>query len=327
MRAFVTGASGFIGGHLARHLARRGFKVTALAHRTPISEDEPGVEVLWAGLEDKKALAGSLKGCDVLYHLAAALGASLIGKEEFRRTNVMGTELVLRAAAEAGVTKIVHFSSAGVLGRVREGDLAAEDYPPNPQTVYDLTKLEAERTAQKAAGTGLDISIVRPGWVYGPGDKRTFKLIKAIHDRRFFLVGGGRGRQTPVHVGDLVRAAVLCAEKGRAGEIYHLAGREILTTGEMARMIAASLSVRIPKHSLPSFPAKIAAAVLEKAFLIAGKEAPLNRPKLSFFLDSKALSVDKACRELGFEAKTDFRSGMSQTVAWYRENGWLEPPA
>jgi len=322
MQAFVTGASGFIGSHLVATLVREGWAVRVLIHRTEIPES-PGVQVVHGDVLDFGLLRESLRGTDVLFHLAAALGASRIGRNEFFRINAAGTENVLRAAGEAGVRKIIHFSSAGVLGAVKKNDIAGEDYPLNPQNVYDRTKLEGEKIALRLAQECLDIVIVRPGWVYGPGDRRTFKLIMSINNGRFILVAKGTGRQTPVYIEDLVEGTILCAAMGKRGEVYHLAGREVLEVGRMAEEIAAACGKRIPRLSLPLLPAKLAAFTLEKLFGAVKKEAPFSRSKLSFFIHPKALAIHKAQEELGYSPRVDFKSGINQTVAWYRENGWL----
>lgn len=219
--------------------------------------------------------------------------------------------------------RVVHFSSAGVLGAMKAEAVADEDYAPAPRTLYDRTKLEAEEAARRAAAGGLDVVIVRPGWVYGPGDRRTFKLIRAVCRRKLVLVGGAPGRQTPIYVDDLAAGALLAAEKGRPGAVYHLAGDEILPAEEMVRVLAGACGVAPPRLKLPKALLLAGAVVLEKVFGVAKKEAPLNRGKLAFFLDPKAMSSALAKTELGFAPMTDFRTGAARAVAWYRENGWL----
>jgi nucleoside-diphosphate-sugar epimerase len=322
MRAFVTGASGFIGSHLIRALKAGGWDVRALVHKTPLA-GIPGVDSVSGDIGDEAALKTAMAGVDVVFHLAAAVGSVVTDPRAFREVNVGGTEAVFAAARKAGAGRVVHFSSAGVLGAVKPGDTAGEDYPPAPRTLYDRTKFEAEEAARGAAEAGLDVVIVRPGWVYGPGDRRTFKLISAVCRRKLVLVGGAPGRQTPVYVDDLAAGTLLAAEKGRSGTIYHLAGDEILTAEEMARIVAAACGVAGPRLKLPKRPLLAAAFFLEKAFGLAKKEAPLNRGKLAFFLDPKAMSSARAKSELGYAPATDFRTGAAQAVAWYRENGWL----
>jgi nucleoside-diphosphate-sugar epimerase len=322
MRAFITGASGFIGGRLVRRLAADGWTVVALDLTAPVPP-VPGVESLGGDVRDPGPWKKALAGTDVLFHLAAALGASRLSEEGFLKINAGGTEAVLGAAREAGVGRTVCASSAGVIGAIGPGVVADEGTPPNPQNAYDRSKLAGERIALEFAKNGMEIAVVRPGWAYGPGDRRTFKIIKAIHDRRFALVAPDRGRQTPVFIDDLVEGLVRTAHKGRRGEIYHLTGDEILTVRRMAVLIAEACGVPAPRLRLPVLPARLAAWTLEKAFASLGREAPLNRSRLAFFLDPKALSNAKARRELGFAPKTDFRTGIAQAIAWYRENGWL----
>ncbi len=322
MRAFVTGASGFIGSHLVRALKSRGWDVRAFVHKTRL-EEIPDVISVVGDIQDAAALEKGMAGADVVFHLAAAVGSIVTDPRAFREVNVGGTEAVLAAARKAGARRVVHFSSAGVLGAVKSGDVADEDYPPAPHTLYDRTKFEAEQAARRAAADGLDVVIVRPGWAYGPGDRRTFKLIRAVCRRKLVLVGGASGRQTPVYIDDLTAGTLLAAEKGRSGAVYHLAGDEILSAAEMVRVMAGACEVAPPRLKLPKALLVVAAEVLEKVFSVAKKEAPLNRGKLAFFLDPKAMSSARAKTEFGFAPKTDFRTGATRAVAWYRENGWL----
>ena len=165
--------------------------------------------------------------------------------------------------------------------------------------------------------------VVRPGWVYGPGDRRTFKLIKAIAAEKFILLTKGDVCQTPVYIDDLVRGILLCAEKGEAGEIYHLAGKEALTVEEITTMIAQAAGTKFLRIPLPSLFLKLAAWKLEFFFNLLGKEAPLTRGKLAFFVHPKPLSIQKARGRLDYEPEWDFAAGIASTFAWYRKNGWL----
>jgi nucleoside-diphosphate-sugar epimerase len=322
MRAFVTGASGFIGSHLVSELLRRKWEVTVLLHNRFLSEQEK-VRVIRGDIRDRSILKEALQGTDVLFHLAAALAASIIKKREFFRINVEGTENVMRAAQETGVERIIHFGSAGVLGSVKKNQPVGEDHPPHPLDIYDRTKLDGERSALRLAREGMDIVVVRPGWAYGPGDRRTFKLIKAVAKKRFLLVTKGKARHTPVYIQDLIEGVLLCVEKARGGEIYHLAGDEVLSVRDMVSTIAESAHSRIPSLTLPLLPVRIAAWLMEKSFSFIKREPPLSRGKLGFFIHPKPLSIKKAKNELGYNPQTDFQTGMHTTVAWYRDHDWL----
>lgn len=322
MRAFITGASGFVGTHLVNKLLKNNWSVRILIHKNNIS-DSKNCEVIPGDIGEKKLMEDALKETDVLFHLAAALGGSLIDRNEFYRINAAGTENVLDAAFKAGVKKAVHFSSAGVLGAVRNNNAVDEAYPPHPISPYDQSKLEGEKIALNRAKEGNPVLVIRPGWVYGPGDRRTFKLIRAIARKKFILVTRGLARQTPVFIDDLLQGVLQCVEQGRDGEIYNIAGDEVLTVRQIVENIAAATNSTIPKLTLPLFPTKVAAWKLEKAFRLFKKEAPLTSGKLAFFIHPKPLSIQKAALELGFAPQTLFQEGMAQTVNWYREQGWL----
>ena len=247
MKVFITGAAGFIGRHLVRVLLQKDWSIKVLLHSTHLPEDlqKSPLEIIWGDLSDRASLIQGMKDCQLGFHLASALGGKLISPQEFWKINVQGTLNFLQAAQKADIQQVIFFSSAGVLGRVKPGEVATEDYPPQPQTIYDRTKLEAEKIAQQYSQSGLKITIIRPGWVYGPEDRRTFKLFQAIARRRFILLGGGRAWQTPVYVDDLIQGTLLALEKGRGGEIFHLAGPEVLSVREMAEIIACPLVLKV----------------------------------------------------------------------------------
>lgn len=322
MKALVTGASGFIGRNLAEALLLQNWSVRLLVHQTlpPVTER---FEIVRGDIREKKGLEAKLEGVDILYHLAAALGGSRIPKKEFFRINARGTEHILKAAQDAGIKRVVHVSSAGVLGSVAENTAVGEDHPPAPIDVYDKSKREGERIALEFAASGLDVVVIRPGWVYGPGDRRTLKLFHAIARGRFALVAKGRTRQTPVYIDDLIRGILLCDEKGRQGEIYHLAGCEVLSVREIANTIASVLGKKRPRLSLPGLPVRVAAWKMGTVFSLFNKEAPLTPGKLTFFLHPKPLAIDKAAQELGYSPQVNFLEGAARTVGWYRAHGWL----
>jgi nucleoside-diphosphate-sugar epimerase len=326
-RAFVTGASGFVGRHLVERLLSEGWAVKAmdLRHDRP---SQARLTTIKGDITDRPLLEKELEGVDIVFHLAAALGASLIGEAEFFHINAGGTAAVLEAAEKRSVKRIVHFSSAGVLGAVDPGEVAGEDYPRRPIDVYDKSKYEGERIALKhadrPAGTsGPDIVIIRPGWLYGPGDRRTLKLIKAIVNKRFVLVTKGEALQTPCYIDDLIAGTLLCAAQGKNGEIYHIAGPQVLTVKDICETIASAGGTKIPGLRLPLWPVRIAAWKLGLLYRLFGKEAPLTMGKLAFFIHPKPLDIGKARRELGYAPQTDFESGLTRTIAWLRAHSWL----
>jgi len=322
MKAVLTGATGFVGRHLTAELVRRQWELNILAHQQPIPENKH-YQVFLGDITAPDSLIRSMEGADTVFHLAAALGASLIGADDFKRINVEGTKNTLTAAQKAGVKNFIHFSSAGVLGAVKNENTASEDYPCAPKNIYDQTKLDGEQIALNGSWEGLNVKVIRPGWVYGPGDRRTFKLIKAIAHKKFMLVSQGKIRQTPVYIDDLIHGTMLCSEKGKNGEIYNLTGNEVLTVKQMAEIIAQAAGTRIPKIRLPKIPTVGAAWILEKTFRLFHREAPLTMGKLAFFFHPKPLSIEKSIEQLGYTPKIGFHDGTTLAIAWYRQNGWL----
>lgn len=321
MLAAITGATGFIGSHLVDSLLEQGWKVRILRHLRPPHRKE--VELFEGRIDQIKDLLSFCQGADTIFHLASAMGSAQLKGEEFYRINVEGTKALLEAAIKMKVPRFLHVSSAGVLGNVPHGIVADENYPPQPITTYDRTKWQGEKIALEAAQAGLDVVIVRPGWIYGPRDRRTLKLIRAIKKGVFFIVGNGRGRQTPLWIKDLIQGLLLAVEKGKRGEIYHLAGNEILMVKDMVKMIASALQVKFKPIHLPIFPIRIAASFFDQIGLLLGQEMPLNSSRLSFFLHSKPLAIEKARQELGFRPVSNFREGITQAVSWYRDQGWI----
>ncbi|MBM3297844.1 MAG: NAD-dependent epimerase/dehydratase family protein, partial [Candidatus Aminicenantes bacterium] len=302
MKVFVTGATGFVGGHLVSELLRRCWKVVALTRRRGRA-DAPGLRYVQGDIGDVDLLAAELQGAQALIHLASSLGSALIPRAEFFRVNAHGTRSLLEAASAAGVKVILHFSSAGVLGHVPRGDVAAEDYPLRPRDVYDRSKLEGEMIALEYARRGLDVRVIRPGWIYGPGDKRTFKLVRAVARGMFLLPGRGKTLQTPVHIDDLIDGTLLCLEFGRRGEIYHLAGEEPLSVRDMVGSVARAAGRKPPRLRLPLPPVRAAAWLLGTAFRLVKREAPLSPSRLAFFVHPKPLSSRKAALELGYRPR------------------------
>lgn len=314
----ITGAAGFIGHHLAAALLEQGFRVRALLHQRDL--DLP-VEKVRGSLLDDATLKDFCSGLDVVFNLAAALGNRLLSERDFFAANAAGTRKLLEAAVAGGVSRFIHFSSAGVYGRSSGLVALSEDAPLNPVDVYERSKLAGEQAVQEYAGR-ISISTVRPGWIYGPGDQRTFKLIRQINSGLFFIAGSGRMLQSPTHVSDLVRASIMLMPHRNSGEIFNIGGPP-LSIREMVSTIAASLgkNARIPR--LPMALVLPAAALLGSGLAIFGREAPLTVAKLAFFRRGKPLNSDRFRNAFAFEFEHDFKSGMAATIAWYRGQGWL----
>jgi len=319
----VTGGTGFIGRHLCRRLLADGCRVRVLCRTAPPGDLDAAVEVAIGDVTSPASLPAALAGADTVFHLASALGATPFGPQGFFNVNAEGTRNVLAAARAAGTRRVVHCSSVGVLGGI-QGPPAAEDAPLRPEDDYERSKARGEQIAREAAAAGLPVIIVRPGWAYGPGDRRTFKLIRAIARRRFFFVGDGTTREHPVFIDDLAAGIAACRTAEIApGEVVTIAGDEIVTIADLCGRIARAVGVPPTRLHVPREPLRTLAGVLERLFKATGREAPLTRAKVDFFLKHRAYDTAKAKRLLGFAPRMRLDEGLPRTVAWYRAQGWL----
>jgi nucleoside-diphosphate-sugar epimerase len=326
MRVLVTGATGFTGGHLARHLAARGHEVRVLV-RDPSRAHAlaaAGCELAAGDLAAPASLASAVAGCEVVYNIAALYRQAGLPRETYARVNADAVGALVDASAAAGVRRVVHCSTVGVHGDV-EHPPADEDAPLRPGDVYQETKVEGERIGRAAAArTGVELTIVRPSGIYGPGDRRLLKLFRGVARRRFVILGSGRIFYHLTYVEDLAEGIRLAGEvPAAANRAYILAGAEVTTLDELVGRIAKVAGVEPPRLHLPVWPVWMAGAACEALCAPLGIEPPLYRRRVDFFTKSRAFSIDRARRELGFAPAVGLDEGIHRTLAWYREQGWL----
>ncbi|MBP1633800.1 MAG: Cholesterol dehydrogenase [Acidobacteria bacterium] len=322
----VTGATGFTGGHLARGLAARNFRVRALARDPEKARDleAAGVEIVQGDLTDRDSLDRAVRGMSTVYNIAALYRQAGLPASAYRAVNAEGPAKLIRAGALAGVRRIVHCSTVGVHGDV-EDPPASEDAPLRPGDIYQETKVEGERLAREAASaTGVELVIARPSGIYGPGDRRLLKLFRGVARGRFVTLGRGDIFYHLTYVDDLVDGFRLCGTvPAAAGRTYILAGGEVGTLRELVRLIARESGVRPPWLRLPVWPFWLVGALCEAVCVPLGVEPPIYRRRVDFFTKSRAFDISRARAELGYAPKVPLREGVRRALEWYRLKGWI----
>ena len=330
MNVLVTGATGFTGGHLAQHLSARGDQVRALvrprSRRRFDSSPLPaaGVVAVEGDLSDAGAVRRAADGIDVVYHIAATYREAGQPDSAYRAINVDGTRHVLQAAKDAGVTRVVHCSTGGVHGHIAQPP-ANEDAPFNPGDVYQETKLAAETLAREfGASNNLDVVVARPIGIYGPGDTRFLRMFRGLARGRFPLIGSGQAFYHLTFINDLVEGFRLCGTMAAAsGRTYILAGPRYTTLEQLIQLVAKELGVKPPAVHLPVWPFWTAGLLCEMICVPLRIEPPIYRRRVDFYTKSRAFDISRARRELDYAPQVSLREGITRTLTWYREHGWI----
>jgi nucleoside-diphosphate-sugar epimerase len=323
-RYFITGATGFVGGHLAEACVARGHAVSALAR--PDSDtaflERLGVTVQRGDLTDREAVGRAVDSADVVIHCAAKVG-DWGPVEDYRAVNVDGLRGLLEACRGRSLQRFVHLSTLGVYAaRHHYGTDESEPVPQNHIDSYTQTKAEAERLAlQYHRDYQVPVVILRPGFIYGPRDRTVLpRLIESLRTRMLRHLGGGRRALNTIYVGNLVDAVFLAVEKPQAvGNIYNLTDGEFVSKKQFIDKIAQSLELPTPK-SVPLWLARILAWGLEtRARRKGAKKAPrLTQARLKFLGLNLDFSIERAKRDLGYQPRVPFDKAMEETLAWYR---------
>lgn len=321
----VTGATGYTGGRLTRALVDRGYRVRVLVR--PETElgwlAEAPIEVARGDVRNGSDVASAMHGVDVVFHLAALYRAAKFHADVYHQVNVTGTANVIQAAADARVQRLVHCSTIGVHGDVREIP-ANEESPYHPGDVYQRSKLEGEQLVQAAIAQGLPAVVVRPAGIYGPGDRRFLKLFRMVQSGRFRMFGSGKTFCHLVYIDDLIDGFLKCAEQPVAqGRTYILAGNEFTTLNELVTRVAEATRTRLHRRHLPFAPLWAAAVACETFCRPLGFEPPLHRRRVEFFVKNRAFTIDRARREIDFRPRVGVAEGIRRTADWYRQAGWL----
>ncbi len=281
MRALVTGATGFIGGHVVAALLGAGAQVRAFDRDPPGTAVPGAVEFVRGDILDPDAVRRALEGCDAVFHLAAVYSYARADAELMRAVNVRGTRTVLDAALRGMRRRVVHTSSCATCGPVRGRRATERDFPPPRElrVPYKCTKLEGERCALQAAREGADVLVVNPTVPVGPGDLRPTPTGKMVADvvrgrARAYLA---RSALNVVAVEDVAAGHALAFERGRSGERYLLGGEDMALRDVFAT-IASAAGLPAPRMPVPWTLAYASARLADAVLRPAGREPQLLAP-------------------------------------------------
>lgn len=322
--ALVTGATGFLGGALARLLTAEGVHVRALVrrpNRDSYIRDLPNIQIVTGDLTQADTLSAATAGCDVVFHVAASIGGSLAHQ---RAANVEGTRHIALAAAQSQVSRFVHVSSIAVYGYAYHGDIT-EDLPPKPKSdPYNISKAEAESALREVATAhGLPYTIIRPGMIYGPRSGMwTGKMFQLGRRAPTLWFGDGSGSAYPIHVEDVVSQMLIQAEHPAAlGQAFNATPdpsptwREFL--GAYSQLAGHDRWLGLPYGLLT-----MAAPIVEFFLRLSGE--PRDIPLLAQMVQRRDhYKMTHAKTLLDWQPQITLEQGIQSCVPWLREEGLL----
>ncbi len=328
MKAFVTGATGFVGCHVARVLAEQGAELRLLVRKTSVTKniDDFRAERIVGDLCSPSSLKAAMQGCDAVFHVAADYRLWTRDPDEMYRANVEGTRNVIAAAAEAGVKRVVYTSSVATMGFTKNGHPADEDSPvglPDMIGHYKRSKFLAEEVALDAGRKGAPVVIVNPTAPIGERDIKptpTGRIILDFIKGRFpaYMDTG----MNLVDVRQVARGHIAAFEKARPGERYILGG-ENMTLKELLDRLAAISGVPAPTRRVPHGVA-MAFAALDQTFtgVLLRKEPRATVEAVRMGKKKMYASSAKAERELGWKI-VPVSDALKRAVEWFRANGYV----
>jgi len=319
----LTGATGFVGPHVAEAFRREGAVVRALVRSAARAADLHDVEVVSGSLEDAASLERACAGVDVVVHMAAVLHART--DAEYHAVNAAGTQRLLDAMrrVDPAPRRLVYLSSLAACGPAIEGRGVTAQDPPRPLTAYGRSKLEGERVVL-AAKDGTEVVIVRAPAVYGPRDTDLFHFFRLAR-RGIIPVPTGPDRPLQlVHAQDLARGLVRAAFAPGATGVYHVAEPRGYSWQQVGKLVGDAVGRRVRVIRIPAGLLSALAAVSETAAGMVGGSSIFNRDKARELLAPGWLCETESARaDLGYEAAIPLAEGLRSTAQWYREHGWL----
>jgi nucleoside-diphosphate-sugar epimerase len=320
----LTGATGFTGSAIARRLLAEGYRVRALVRRAEARRQmHSQIETVMGSLSDRPVLRRLVADAELVVHVASMYRTEG-PRERFLEVNHGGTVHLLEAASAAGVRRFVYCSTIGVHGDVATTP-ANEDSPCRPRDHYQESKLLAEQACRKFMAIGrMEVVILRPCAIYGPGDTRMLKMFRMLSRGVFVMIGEGQANFHAVYIDDLVEGFMKALTVPEAaGETFIIGGARYLPLAEYVALAAQALGTVPPKLQLPYWLMAVAAFGCETLCRPFGLNPPLHRRRLRFFKHNRAFSIEKARHVLHYQPRVDLEEGFRRTVESYRSQRLL----
>jgi nucleoside-diphosphate-sugar epimerase len=321
----ITGATGFVGSHVADRATARGGVVRALAR--PNADlthlQSLGAQVIPGDVTDAAAVRNAVDGVDVIIHCAAKVG-DWGPVEEYRRVNVEGLRNLLEAVVGKPLQRFVHVSTLGVYeARHHFGTDEGEPLPASHIDGYTQSKVEAEKLAlEYVRQHNVPVAILRPGFVYGPRDRSVLpRLVERLKERSVIYIARGRYALNTTYVGNIADACFLAAENPKAvGEVFNITDGEFVSKRRFFEAVADGLGLPRPRGSVPIFLARFMANWREAVFRRKNKPYPprITQATLKFAGLNLDFSIAKARTVLGYDPQVSFEQGMKAALEWYK---------
>jgi nucleoside-diphosphate-sugar epimerase len=322
--AFVTGATGLLGGALARRLAAEDARVRALVrspHKADFIRGVDGIEMVQGDVTDAARMRELIAGCDIVFHCAAAFG----NREQQQRVNVEGTRCVMQASAEAQTKRVIHVSSLAVYGYAKYGILR-EDEPiiPTAHEPYSQTKAEGETVVREIASQHhISYVIIRPGMIYGPrAEQWTDRMFRLARRRPVIWIGDGGGSTFPVHVDDVVDMMIVTATHPAAHNQTFNCVHPVPVTWREFLLGYAKLAGHQSWLGIPPALAVVLARIVG-ALSLPGSRAKAAPDALQGLYSQRSVDMSKARTLLDWQPKIDLETGIQTCVPYLQAKGWL----
>ena len=297
-----------MGRNLVRELSKNE-EVRVLVHKDMAKIEN--VEVVYGDLLDKTSLEKALKDVDTIYHLAAVVDY-LAPKDVLFKVNVLGTKNLVELA---GNKKIIYLSSTAVMGRKLKEMSANENTPTNPSNYYGWTKLQAEELVRKNRGI-----IIRSAQIFGPGFSEEYNLIiSKLEEGKLPITGDGKNFIHWIHIDDLIQALLLAKDRGKLGETYLVAGKEVKTLKDLLNLLCKYLEIDPPKKQVSKFMTKIGAYYNVLKWKVGGKKPKLIPEYIEKMTANRTFDISKAREVLGFDPQVSYDQATREMVGEYKK--------